>query len=92
MSEALSPLGEPYPHGTMMWSPGQSEDHLHGFATRAGRDAYERGEPGPFERVLRDPAAPPLPAETLLARALCSGTVEETIAYLTERKEVSGRG
>lgn len=81
----LSALGVPYPHGTIMWSPGDPEEHLHGFATAAARAAYERGDPGPHERVLRDPASGPLPDEVLLARALCLGTVEATIAYIENR-------
>ena len=74
--------GVTYPHGTCMWLRGQTEDHLHGFATREGRDAFMRGDPGPFERVLRDPAAPPIDTEVLLTRALCGGRVRETIEHL----------
>lgn len=36
------------------WSPGEPEDDLHGFLTREDRDACERGEPGPFRRIVRD--------------------------------------
>lgn len=71
-----------YPHGTCLWQRGQSEEHVHGFATREGRDAYDRGEPGPFERVLRDPAAPPISDETRLARALCAGNLRAMIDHL----------
>jgi hypothetical protein len=39
---------------TVWWSPGEPEDDMHGFVTKKGRDAYMRGEPGPFERVVRN--------------------------------------
>lgn len=71
-----------YPHGTCSWLPGQSEAHLYGFATREDRDAYMRGESGPFERVLRPPDAPSIDAEVLLARALCRGNVAATVEHL----------
>lgn len=76
----------PYPAGTIMWGRGDPEDHLYGFATAKDRDAFERGDPGPFERVLRPLDAPPPSDEVLLTRALCAGTVEETIEHLKARK------
>jgi hypothetical protein len=82
---SLSALGLPYPHGTVMWHRGQSEDHLYGFATAEGRDAYAAGESGPFERVLRPLDAGPVSDEVLLTRALCAGTVEETLDHLAAR-------
>lgn len=36
------------------WSPGEPEYDLHGFVTREDRDACDRGEPGPFKRIVRD--------------------------------------
>ena len=36
------------------WSPGEPEDDLHGFVTVKDRDAFERGKPGLFKRVVRD--------------------------------------
>jgi hypothetical protein len=72
-----------------MWYPGDPEDHLYGFATAQDRDAYAAGGPGPFERVLRPLDAPPPSDEVLLARALCAGTVEETVEYLQHRDSAS---
>jgi hypothetical protein len=85
--EPLSPLGKPYPNGTVDWFPGQSEDRLYGFATEKDRDAHARGEPGPFRRVLRGLNDPPPSDEVLLTRALCAGTVKETIEYLSAREK-----
>jgi hypothetical protein len=34
------------------WSRGDSERGLSGFITRKERDAFSRGEPGPFRRVV----------------------------------------
>lgn len=79
-----------YPHGTCTWHRGQSEEHLHGFATVEDRDAFDRGESGPFERVLRDPAAPPIDDEVRLARALCGGHVQATIEHLRATGELPG--
>ena len=73
-----------YPHGTTMWHRGQTEEHLHGFATVQARDAYERGDLGPFERVLRDPAAPPVADEVRIVRAYLGGHLKETIDHLNE--------
>ena len=50
------------------WSPGEWEGDLHGFVTRADRDAYDRGEAGPFRRVVRDPALGPVPKDALAIR------------------------
>lgn len=35
------------------WSRGDDEDMVLGFLHRADRDAFQRGKPGPFKRVLR---------------------------------------
>lgn len=80
--ESLSALGTPYPNGTVLWWRGDPEDHLYGFATKECRDRYAAGEPGCFERVLRPLDAPPISDEVRLARALCDGSVEDTIDHL----------
>lgn len=77
-----------YPHGTCMWNRGQTEDHLYGFATKKDRDAYDRGDPGPFERVLRPLDAPPIDVETRLVRALCAGNLKEVIEHLSENHPI----
>lgn len=53
------------------WSPGEPEDDLHGFVTREDRDACDRGERGPFKRVVRDHhKLGPVPPEVQLIRAM----------------------
>lgn len=37
------------------WSPNEPEAGLTGFHTREDRDAFSRGEPGPFRRRLTRP-------------------------------------
>lgn len=39
---------------TIWWSPGEPEDDLHGFVTKAHRDACDAGESGPFLRIVRN--------------------------------------
>jgi hypothetical protein len=75
-----------YPHGTCMWHRGQSEDHVHGFATTEDRDAYDRGEPGPFERVLRAPDAPPVPDECRIVRAYLGGRLQAEIEHQAAKR------
>lgn len=36
------------------WSPGEPEHDLHGFKTVRERAAFERGERGPFRRIVRN--------------------------------------
>lgn len=44
--------------GSVWWYPDEPEDNLHGFVTREHRDACDRGEPGPFLRIVRHPNNP----------------------------------
>lgn len=74
-----------YPNGTCMWHRGQSEEHVLGFATREGRDAFERGDPGPFERVLRAPDAPPVSDECRIVRAFLAGRLQAEIEHQAHR-------
>ncbi len=60
-------------HGVVWvdWYPGDDEDDLHGFVTARERDAYERGEPGPFRRVVRDHhKLGPVPDELVAVREI----------------------
>jgi hypothetical protein len=54
---------------TVWWSPGEWEGDLHGFLTREDRDAYDRGEAGPFQRIVRSPALGPVPFEARVTRS-----------------------
>jgi hypothetical protein len=69
-----------------MWQRGQTEEHLYGFATQEGRDAFMRGESGPFERVLRDPAVPPIDDEVRITRAYLGGHLQATIDHLKSKR------
>jgi hypothetical protein len=53
---------------SVLWSPGEPEGDLHGFLTREDRDAHDRGEPGPFRRIVRNPALGPVPFEARITR------------------------
>lgn len=55
---------------TVWWSPGEPEDDLHGFVSKEERDACDRGEPGPFRRIVRDHhKLGPIPFEARVTRA-----------------------
>jgi hypothetical protein len=55
----------------IFWTPGEFEDDLHGFLTVRERDRFERGEPGPFRRIVRDHhKLGPVPAEILAVREI----------------------
>lgn len=53
---------------TIWWFPGEPEHDLHGFLTRKDRDAHDKGNPGPFRRIVRDPALDPVPFEAQVTR------------------------
>ena len=36
------------------WFPGEPEDDLHGFMSIQARNSFERGDAGPFRRIVRD--------------------------------------
>jgi hypothetical protein len=57
-----------------IWWPGEPEDDLHGFVTEKERDAFQRGEPGPFRRVLRNPARGPRDPAQVMAQTLLTDT------------------
>lgn len=53
------------------WSPGEPEEDLHGFVTVKDRDAFGRGESGPFRRVVRDHhKLGPVPDDIVAVRAI----------------------
>jgi hypothetical protein len=57
------------PQVVTWWSLGEPEDDLHGFKTVRERDAFERGEPGPFRRIVRDHhKLGPVPPDVLAVR------------------------
>ena len=41
------------PRTWVWWRPGESEDALLGFVSRAERDAYVAGDAGRFKRIIR---------------------------------------
>lgn len=54
---------------TIWWMRGEDESDLHGFVTREHRDAYDRGEPGPFLRIVRNHhELGPVPEEVIATR------------------------
>lgn len=57
------------PQVATWWSPGEPEGDLHGFKTSRERDAFERGEPGPFRRIVRNHhKLGPVPPDVLAVR------------------------
>lgn len=57
LAAAVGDAGQRVVHPTALWSRGEPEDRFYGFVKPEQRDAYERGEPGPFPRLLRPEAA-----------------------------------
>ena len=52
------------------WSSGEPEDDLYGFLTVKERDAYGRGERGPFRRRVRDLRTHPISPEEAVMTAM----------------------
>lgn len=53
------------------WLPCDPEHDLHGFLTIRDRDEYERGNPGPFRRIVRNHhKLGPEPDDVLAVRAV----------------------
>lgn len=57
LAAAVGDAGQRVVHPTALWSRGEPADRFYGFVKPEQRDAYERGEPGPFPRLLRPEAA-----------------------------------
>jgi hypothetical protein len=53
------------------WTPGEPDGDLHGFWSARERDAYDRGAPGPFRRIVRNHhSLGPVPDEIKEARRI----------------------